>query len=137
MQLHLLSPQTKLKKSHRVGRGGKRGTTSGRGTKGQKARAGAKLRPAEREILKKIPKLRGYKFKSFRVPYAVVNFSDIERKYSAGEEVSPDTLLKLGLVDKIKGRVPKVKILGRGELKKKLTFKNVRFSLKAKSRTNV
>ncbi len=128
MQIHQLKPVHKGKKSRRVGRGGKRGTYSGRGIKGQKARAGAKIRPAIRDILKKIPKLRGYKFKSFRHKPVIVNLDDIVRKFNEGDVVSPASLLEIGLISKRKGRMPKVKILGRGELKKKLTFKEGLFS---------
>lgn len=131
MQLHQLKPNHPGRKSQRVGRGGKRGTTSGRGTKGQKARAGHKIRPMEREILKRIPKLRGYKFKSFRPKPEVVNLSTISKKFSAGQEVSPKTLQALGLIRRIKGEVPKVKILGDGELSHKLVFKDVKFSRSA------
>ena len=61
MQLHELQPFHRLKrKAPRVGRGGKRGTTSGKGTKGQKARAGHRIRPAERDLIIRIPKLRGF-----------------------------------------------------------------------------
>ena len=63
MQLHQIQPSHTRKTKRRVGRGGKRGTYCGRGTKGQRARAGKKLKPAIREIIKKIPKLRGYKLK--------------------------------------------------------------------------
>ena len=66
MQLHKLKPNYKAKKRKRIGRGGKRGTYSGRGIKGQKSRAGGKLRPEMRDIIKKIPKKRGYRFKSIR-----------------------------------------------------------------------
>ena len=59
MQLHELKRATPNKTAKRVGRGGGRGKTSGRGTKGQKARAGHSIRPDIREQLKKIPKLRG------------------------------------------------------------------------------
>ena len=128
MQLHHLSPKTKLRMKKRVGRGGKRGTYSGRGIKGQRARAGAKIRPALREILKKIPKLRGYKFKSFRGRPETVNLGDLEKKFKEGDVVDPKTLLGAGLINKIKGRVPKVKILGRGELKKGISFRGVAFS---------
>jgi len=55
MQIHDLKPKTKQKKSRQIGRGGKRGTTSGRGTKGQSARAGNKKRPELRDIIKKLP----------------------------------------------------------------------------------
>jgi len=59
MQLHQIQPIHKLKKKKRVGRGGKRGTYCGRGIKGQKARAGAKIRPEIRDLIKRIPKLKG------------------------------------------------------------------------------
>lgn len=132
MQLHNLAPKTKFRKSRRIGRGGKRGTFSGRGIKGQKARAGAKIRPAERDILKKIPKLRGYKFKSFKTRPATVNLNLLQKEFNEGETVSPKILLKKKLIGKIKGRVPKVKILGKGDLKKKLIFEDVIFSKSAK-----
>lgn len=134
MQLHDIRPRSKFRKSRRIGRGGKRGTYSGRGIKGQKARAGHKIRPAERDILKKIPKLRGYKFKSFRAKPAVVNLKDLGKVFKAGSIVSPESLLKLGLIGKIKGRMPKVKILGAGELKNKVEFKDVEFSKSAISK---
>lgn len=60
MQLHELQPLHENKKEKRVGRGGKRGTYSGRGVKGQKSRAGHSIRPAERDLIQQIPKLRGY-----------------------------------------------------------------------------
>ena len=60
MQLHELKPTTPKKSAKRIGRGGKRGKTSGRGHKGQKARAGNSTRPEMREIIKKLPKLRGH-----------------------------------------------------------------------------
>lgn len=59
MQFHNLQAKTKRKYARQVGRGGTRGKTSGRGTKGQNARAGHKKRPELRDIIKRIPKLRG------------------------------------------------------------------------------
>ena len=59
MQFHTLKRKTKNKKAKQVGRGGTRGKTSGRGTKGQNARAGHKKRPELRDIIKRVPKLRG------------------------------------------------------------------------------
>ncbi len=59
MQFHTLKRKTKNKKSRQVGRGGTRGKTSGRGTKGQNARAGRKKRPELRDFIKRFPKLRG------------------------------------------------------------------------------
>ncbi len=59
MQLHELKPNHPRTAEKRVGRGGKRGTFSGKGTKGQHARAGHKIRPAERDFIQRLPKMRG------------------------------------------------------------------------------
>lgn len=128
MQINALRPRTSSRKARRIGRGGKRGTYSGRGIKGLGARAGGKFRPAERDILKKIPKLRGWSFKSFRRRPAAVNLDMIEKRFSEGETVSPEALLKKRIIKRIGGKMPQVKILGRGELKKKILFKDVLFS---------
>ena len=66
MQIHNLKRLHKNKKDRIVGRGGKHAKTSGRGGKGQTARAGNKRRPELRDIIKKLPKNRGYQFKSIR-----------------------------------------------------------------------
>ncbi|MBI2065826.1 MAG: uL15 family ribosomal protein [Candidatus Zambryskibacteria bacterium] len=69
MQFHNLKSKTKRKRAKQVGRGGTRGKTAGRGTKGQNARAGHKKRPEMRDIIKRVPKLRGRgksSLKSFR-----------------------------------------------------------------------
>ena len=129
MQLHELKPKYKSKKKKRIGRGGKRGTYSGRGIKGQKARAGRKIRPELRDFIKKIPKKRGYRFKAGPKPQ-VVNLKDLEKYYKEEEIVTPETLLKKGLIAKVKGRMPEVKILGRGKLNKKLEIKDCKASKK-------
>ncbi|MDP3770517.1 MAG: uL15 family ribosomal protein [Candidatus Sungbacteria bacterium] len=128
MQVHQLTRTSHMRKSRRIGRGGKRGTFSGKGIKGQKSRAGAKIRPALRDILKKIPKLRGYRFKSFRLQPVTVTVLDIEKKFTNGDTVSPETLLKAKLIRRAKGKMPKVKILGKGKFTKKFIFKDVLFS---------
>lgn len=69
MQIHNLKREHKNKKDRLVGRGGKHAKTSGRGGKGQTARAGNKRRPELRDIIKKLPKNRGYQFKSIRKSY--------------------------------------------------------------------
>lgn len=71
MQIHNLKRTHKNKKDRIVGRGGKHAKTSGRGGKGQTARAGNKRRPELRDIIKKLPKNRGYQFNSIRKPYLV------------------------------------------------------------------
>lgn len=125
MQLHELKRKTENKRSQRVGRGGKRGKTSGRGTKGQKARAGHRIRPAIREVLKKLPKRRGRGIAgliSIQAKPAVVNLGALERAFSAGDTVTPAVLLERGLVRVRRGEKPVVKILADGELSKKLTI---------------
>lgn len=139
MQLHALSPRTKNRKNPPVGRGGKRGKTSGRGGKGQTARAGHKIRPEVRDRIKKLPKRRGYgvnrarTIRSNRIFMTVVNLTALEASYKAGETVSPASLLARGLVRREGGRAPKVKILGHGKLTKALVFKNVLLSKSAKA----
>ncbi|OGY60161.1 MAG: hypothetical protein A3B23_00070 [Candidatus Colwellbacteria bacterium RIFCSPLOWO2_01_FULL_48_10] len=63
MQLHELQPVYPNRSRIRIGRGGKRGNTSGRGQKGQKSRAGRRIRPAQRDLIQRMPKLRGVKNK--------------------------------------------------------------------------
>jgi len=131
MQIHELKPKKKLKKKKRIGRGGKRGTFSGRGVKGQKARAGGTPRPVLRDIVKKIPKKRGYRFKPIHPKPEVVNLRELDRNFKSGEKVNPRTLLKKGLIKRVKGRPPKVKILGHGKLTKKLIIENCKLSKSA------
>ena len=135
MQIHQLKRNNQRKIARRVGRGGKRGTYSGRGIKGQGARAGGKFRPEERDIIKKIPKLRGYRFRPFRPKPAVVNLDAIERRFASGDTISPGSLAAKGMVAKRKGKLPQVKILGRGEIGKGLIFRGVAFSAAATRKT--
>ena len=125
MQLNQLKRKTSNKKSSRVGRGGKRGKTSGRGHKGQKARTGNSTRPAVRDMIKKLPKLRGRGkniFKSTKVKPAPVNLSDLDTWFKTGEEVTPKSLLEKSLIKRSKGKLPKVKILSYGKISKKLVI---------------
>jgi len=132
MQLHELKPKHKLKRKKRIGRGGKRGTYCGRGIKGQKARAGRGPRPALRDIVKKIPKKRGYRFKSIKEKPQIVNLEDLNKHYKSGEKVTPKTLLAKGLISKIRGKMPEVKILGQGKLNKKLKIEGCKMSKSVK-----
>lgn len=135
MQIHDLQRRTPNKTSRQVGRGGKRGKTSGRGHKGQKARAGHRIRPEIRDQIKKLPKLRGYRFNSIQATKAVVNLKDLNETFADGDTVSPTTLLEKNLIKRQGGVLPVVKILATGELTKKLTFENVEFSEAAQSKT--
>ena len=129
MQLHQLKPIHKRKKPQRVGRGGKKGTYSGRGIKGQTSRAGHKKQPIIRELIKRYPKLRGYRFKPLdRKKAVVLNLDILDKKFDAGQIVSPETLLEKKLIRTIEGKIPKVKILGKGKLTKKLIIENCQLS---------
>lgn len=111
----------KLKKKKRIGRGGKRGNYSGRGIKGQKARAGAKIRPALRDIILKFPKKRGVGNIKIEKKILEINLDWINKFFNDGELVTPERILN-------KIRIPKsyknlkIKILGRGKLTKKVIF---------------
>ena len=111
MQINNLKRIHKNKKDRIVGRGGKHAKTSGRGGKGQTARAGNKRRPELRDIIKKLPKNRGYQFKSFAVKPIGVSLDKIALAYPKGGEVNPESLLALKVIKKKKGFIPKVKIL--------------------------
>ena len=135
MQTHNLKRLHPNKKSRQVGRGGTRGKTAGRGTKGQNARAGHKKRPEIRDFIKRIPKLRGRGKNSnttIQLKATVVNVGDLNKVFKNGDTVSPATLTKKGLVKNISGSLPRVKILGTGELDKKLTVKECQISGSAK-----
>lgn len=132
MQLHDIKRKTKARSAKRVGRGGRRGKTSGRGTKGQKARAGHKIRPEIRDVIKRIPKKRGYKFHSFRQKPVIVNLGALDKIFKDGDMITPVVLAQKGLVRKIKGKIPAIKILGKGDTKKKFIFKDVLFSKTAR-----
>lgn len=128
MQIHQLKPIHKNKAKKRVGRGGKKGTYSGRGQKGQKSRAGHKLAPVIRELIKRYPKLRGYRFKARKGALAVINVNVLDKVFNDSETVSPKSLLKKQLIRKILGKTPQVKILGKGKLTKNLIIKDCQVS---------
>ncbi len=122
MQIHQIKPNHKSLRPKRVGRGGKRGTYSGRGMKGQKSRAGAKIRPQIREAVLKFPKKRGFKFKSRNPHYIIVSLSDLRKTFPQGGIITPAKLEKKGLISGKKRR-ERIKILGVCPLKAKYTLK--------------
>ena len=99
MQINNLKRVHKNKKDRIVGRGGKHAKTSGRGGKGQTARAGNKRRPELRDIIKKLPKNRGYKFKSFRKAVLV---SKEKTGTKAGTKVSYSAIRKENYIKGVK-----------------------------------
>ena len=134
MQSHNLKRKTPNKKSQQVGRGGTRGKTAGRGTKGQNARAGHKKRPEIRDFIKHIPKLRGRGKNintSIQYSFAVVNLDKLNKLFKNGDTVSPSTLSALKVIRNVGGVLPAVKILGTGVLDKKLNIKDCVLSASA------
>ena len=132
MQTHQIQPRHKSKGRKIVGRGGKKGTYSGKGGKGQTARAGRKLVPVIRELIKRYPKLKGYRAFVLEDNAVVVNLGVLSKNFKDGEVVNPANLIDKGIVRMIKGKTPEVKILGGGKMDKKLTFENCKVSGKAK-----
>lgn len=137
MELNTITKQKGTTPVRRVGRGGKRGKTSGRGGKGQSARAGNKRRPEWRDTIKRLPKRRGYGKKRSRtvvpyVPMAPVPLAKLAKFFQDGATVTPGSLAKAGLVHRISGKIPHVKLLG-DAISMKLIFQNITASAGAKA----
>lgn len=135
MQLNSLKAKSKRVTSQRVGRGGKRGKTSGHGGKGQTARAGHKIRPEVRDLIKKLPKRRGHgknRARTVRVRAELipVNLALLSASFVSGDTITPVTLAKRGL---IRGKGVSVKILGTGEIDKALKVSGCTVSVSAKA----
>jgi len=133
MELHTLKREHPNKKARLVGRGGTRGKTSGRGGKGQTARAGNKRRPQMRDIIKKIPKLRGYRFASFDTKPSPINVGALN-VFTPGSIVSPTTLFEMNLIRRVAGKLPVVKLLGNGEITVKISVVDCILSKTAKEK---
>lgn len=134
MKLNELSPAYgSTKKKKRIGRGGKYSKTAGRGEKGQNARSGGGVRigfeGGQLPLFRRIGK-RGFNNKRFKTVYAIVNVSDLNR-FDDNTVVTPELLMEVGLVKK---QLAGIKILGNGELTKKLTVKASIFSSTAKNK---
>lgn len=143
MNLHELKSKTKRKLAKRVGRGGKRGTYSGKGTKGQKSRAGAGFkqgfRGGDNRLWQLFPKLRGAtkkpgkggnnsihtKHRYFQLRHDKVKVLNLDffNKFENGQEITPQ------LLDK-----KEIKVLSEGQLKKKLEFRGFQFSKSAREK---
>jgi large subunit ribosomal protein L15 len=134
MQLNELKPKHKSKERKRVGRGGKKGSYSGHGVKGQSSRSGRKFEPSIRLLIKRYPKLRGYRSRVINFRPAVVNIEILEKKFESNDTVTPQILASKGLIKRVKGELPEVKILGKGRLTKTLTIEGCRISKKAEEK---
>ena len=133
MRLENLPKSKETKATKRVGRGpgSGMGKTSTRGENGQKSRSGASI-PAwfqggQTPLHRRIP-IRGFNNKNFATRYATINLSDLEKFFNDGDVVTPEVLKERKIIKK---QLAGVKVLGNGELTKKLTIKANRFSSKA------
>lgn len=136
MNLHDLSPAEGSKKARkRIGRGpaSGQGKTAGKGHKGQKARSGGGVRPGfeggQMPLQRRVPK-RGFT-NIFRTEYATVNVADLEARFDDGATVDVDAIVASGLLKKT---LDGVKVLGNGEITKKLDVKVNAFSETAKAK---
>ena len=130
MKLHTLyQPEGAVKERKRVGRGVATGNgkTAGKGHKGQNARSGGGVRPGfeggQLPLFRRLPK-RGFSNAPFKIEYATINVSDLD-KFEDGAVVTPELLKEMGI---LKQQLDGVKVLGNGELTKKITVKANRFS---------
>ncbi|MFA6339233.1 MAG: uL15 family ribosomal protein [Candidatus Paceibacterota bacterium] len=137
MQIHQLKRNHPNKTSQQVGRGGTRGKTSGRGGKGQTARAGHKVRPEMRDVIKRMPKLRG-RGKNINTSRQekpiVISLDRLQKKFPNGGVISPKELIDQKLISLQKGKIPKVKILGDGEVSTKIELNGLEVSASAKTK---
>lgn len=136
MKLHELRyNEGAVKDSKRLGRGTSsgHGKTSGKGHKGQNARSGGGVRPGfeggQNPLFRRVPK-RGFNNYNFQTKYAVINVSDLNR-FEEGVTVTPELLKEMGLVKK---QLDGIKVLGNGNIDKKITVKATMFSKTAKEK---
>ena len=136
MKLHELSPAPgSVKEGYRKGRGpgSGNGKTAGKGHKGQNARSGGGVRigfeGGQLPLYRKLPK-RGFK-NHFATHYAIVNVSDLDKRFNDGDTVNLETLMAAGMIKK---SLDGLKVLGNGEITKKLTVEAAIFSARAKEK---
>ncbi len=136
MKLHELQPAAgSVKDVKRIGRGhgSGQGKTAGKGHKGQKARSGGSIRPGfeggQMPLQRRMPK-RGFN-NIFAKEFATVNVSELEKRFESGAVVDADALIESGAIKNAKDGI---KILGNGELSKKITVKAVKFTAAAKEK---
>lgn len=129
--------KNRISKGKRIGRGygsGVGGHTVGRGTKGQKSRSGHKslqfFEGGNVPFFRRMPKYKGFNPK-FKIEAAVVSIEDLEKNYNDGEIVNEETLKAKALVKKAS---TKIKVLGQGELSKKLTIEGIQLSESARNK---
>jgi len=128
MQIHTLTQRFARRPKKRVGRGGKRGSYSGGGEKGQRKRSGHRIRPAERDIVLKFPKLRGHRNKSRRGPTVVLNVRDLS---AFGGTITREVLKEKRV---IRALTDLVKVLGDGDISVAVTVTGIPVSKQARAK---
>lgn len=120
------------KRSQRIGRSGKRGSYSGRGVKGQKSRSGRRLYPAERDLIMRIPKQRGFRNKPKGEAAKVFNLEELAARLKALSDGKGPVTLDLATLKAAgflrKGYNGRVKILGEGDIALPIRVKGIRVS---------
>jgi len=130
MQLHDLKTKYSKRGKKRVGRGGKRGTTSGKGQKGQRSRAGHHILQAERIMIMKFPKLRGVKNKSRKEAAVIITLNDLASLSKDGK-LTKQILLEKGIISKA---FQPVKVLSNGQIVSAVTVEGISVSAGAKAK---
>lgn len=122
------TPERKTKKIVGRGPGSGLGKTSGRGEKGQNSRSGGGVSPwfegGQSPLYRRLPK-RGFNNTRFETKYATINLSDLNKHFNDGDIVTPEVLKEKGIIKK---QLSGIKVLGNGDLEKKITIKAQRFS---------
>lgn len=133
MQLHTIQSKNRGRRARRIGRGGKRGTYSGRGMKGQKARGKNKIRPEIRDLIKRTPKLRGEEFPMLpkKERPIILQIGELGKKFLSGASVTPKSLKDAGLLPSAKHSA---KLLGGGSLDLKLFVRGIQASKSAREK---
>ncbi len=132
--IRLPAGATSKKRIKGRGNGSRRGGTSGRGSNGQNARSGGGVRPGfeggQMPLYRRIAS-RGFSNYPFKVEYKTINLKELSEKYADGETVNMETLREKGI---LKGKNKLVKILGEGDIDKKLTVEIEKISAGAKEK---
>ena len=138
MKLHDKKFRIREKSKQRIGRGGKRGSYSGRGVKGQKSRSGRKLRPAQRDLILRIPKLRGFRNKIKKDKPVIFNLEDLRvaittnSKSGSSLTVNKELLIRSGIISP--GYMGEIKILSQGNIGTPLTIEGIAVSKRTKEK---
>lgn len=138
MKLHNINLRAREKSKQRIGRGGKRGSYSGRGVKGQKSRSGRKLRPAQRDLILRIPKSRGFRNKIKKDKPIILNLKDLylaiktNSKPNSPLTINRELLIQSGVVSA--SYAGEIKLLSQGYISIPLTIDGIAVSKRTREK---